>query len=285
MTQTQTPQEQAYQTQLQQLRSSSPGFLQWLGARFIGSQRTVFTRPYYSRIRFGAARSGAGPYAYSLAAGATARAFSYGIGKDMASGGFAAGQLATSADTNIQNDSQTRESESLKITGLQLLALPSAYESSAVAGLTAWLADPVFQAFLLAHIVVQVVRDAGGKIDLYGVPIMVPGSGGQFGAGTTGVLQPSLSDAQVGNVGAPNNGLPVRGNFYPFPRPYYWRPVSNPDSSFSLTLQLARDFQLGSIAARTGAAGVQAFTPPSQLLQDFMVVLVSEQESARSANG
>ncbi|NBU16715.1 MAG: hypothetical protein EBS48_06835, partial [Actinobacteria bacterium] len=99
-----SPQDQAQQAALfRQLASMSPQLRSFVAAQAIKEQKTVLPVPYWSTARIRGTVA-----ANTLTIDTTPRkAFSYAIGGDMASAGFAAATAAQPCDTNLLRPGET----------------------------------------------------------------------------------------------------------------------------------------------------------------------------------
>lgn len=245
----------------------------------LGNQKTQSKwNCYYSRVHI-AATSLAGNV-YTVAAGSTFNAFSYGRnGNDMATAGQA-GTLSTPCDTNILTANQTIAGESVIIEGIGILAL-----SASDANLLKQLDQQV-----------SVTIKTNGTTDyLLGIPSMVPSPGGLFGSSEAWSVAPSIPDQLSRSVGAMSNGIPHVSNYLPLPEPMLWSSAGHGDSNFNIQLKVERAVntivQFGA-AARTAtnvtpAVGpVAAYTPPTaaQTFVDYMIVLIGPTVNPLSTN-
>jgi hypothetical protein len=235
---------------------------------------------YYSRLHIPAASGGGGGGTpYTVAAGIEYFGFGYSRGQDMAAGG-AAGTVATYCDTNIQTASQTISGESIEIDGVGLILLTSSDANLAKA------LDPV----------VSVKIRMNGATDFpMGIPSMLPGPGGLFGASEAqSVLPDQLSQAGI-VVGALSNGIPFAGNYFSLPEPMVWACAGHPDSTLNVILKTERavttiaQYSGATRAAVAGGAttsGTAAYTQPaaSAIYVDYMVVVVGRTVTGISDN-
>jgi hypothetical protein len=219
------------------------------------SQLVILSLPYYSTVRFGAARAAGPPITMTI--DTTVRtAFSYGQGQPMTAAGFATGN-GTAAETNLIRGSETRDQADVWIWGIACAITPDS--------------EPA-----LAR---RVVRDTAVAISLNGTQQLplgtlehFPGGGGLYGAGVSALKQPDLATPGGSSVenGAGsimpffNNGNPMSGNFYRLPQPFKWAGVgSGADSSLGILFTPQRSIVETAGVARVAAAGVSAFTPPA----------------------
>lgn len=217
------------------------------------SQITVLAVPYWSTVRFQASIVGT-----DLVIDTSERkAFAYAQGQSMTTGGFlAAFGNATSAETNLLKQSETRDNADCWIWGL------AAYVTQDSEG----------------PLIARVWRETSTSISLNGtqsIPLgtleMFPSAGGLYGVGQSASKVPDLATTGLidGGAGASfgfcNNGNPMAGNFYRFQQPFKWSAVgsSGSDSSLVITSQPQRTITEPMGAARVAAAGEAVFTPPA----------------------
>lgn len=254
----------------------------------IAGQKVVLPLPYWSTIRLQAVRSGAGPFTYTIDT-SDRRAFQYGVGADCSVAGFAAGTIATGAETNLLKAGESISNADVWIYGLSVELCPNS--------------EP-----LLAS---QVWRDSWLELSLNGQDSvrlgtlnMFPGAGGLFGTGPSRLLQPADNqpggnDGGIGPaLGFLSNGNPMAGNFYRFPQPFVWRAVGQGrDSNLAVVWKSARNIAFNSTdrtltaGAAPGLSGrVNAHTSPAAAagtlgtFVDIRIRLVSVSVSPRSIN-
>lgn len=241
------------------------------------TQLSLQNFPYYSRVRFNAARTGEapGPYTYTIASGSEAVAFGYGIGGDMSIAGFPAGTLATYADTNIQERGKTIEAQDVLIKGLAIML-----GQRSDARLAAALANSVSVKTSLA----------GGQTNAFmGIIEFWPGSGGFYGAGNDLTVGEGLNGERRYKPFV-SNGFPGVDNYGPFPPQFVWQHSGQVDSQLNVVFRAERDIVLsasdvtGDNAFDSVATGTADFTAPSDgaLFVDLMVRLHNEILSPRS---
>jgi hypothetical protein len=235
---------------------------------------------YYSRLHIPAASGGGGGGTpYVVASGIEYFGFGYSRGQDMAAAG-ATGTVATYCDTNIQTPSQTISGESIEIDGVGIMILTSSDANLAKA------LDPV----------VSVKIRMNGSTDFpMGIPSMLPGPGGIFGASEAqSVLPDQLSQAGV-VVGAISNGLPFSGNYFPLPEPMVWACAGHPDSTLNVILKVERGVTTiaqysgatrAAVAGGSSTPGTAAYTQPaaSAIYVDYMIVIVGRTVTGVSDN-
>ena len=235
---------------------------------------------YYSRVRVAASSGGGGGGTpYTVNAGTELLGFGYSRGADMAPGGNA-GHLATYADTNIQTPSQTIAGESIQIDGIGLIILGSSDANLAKS---------------IDSILSVKIRMNGATDFPMGIPSMLPGPGGLFGASESqSVLPDQLSQAGL-VIGALGNGLPFGGNCFALPEPMVWACAGRPDSTLNVVLKTESAVTTPaqySAATRTAVAGgsttsgTAAYTQPaaSLIFVDYMIVLVGRTINQLSVN-
>ena len=227
--------------------------------------------PYYSRCFYEAARVGAGPFTYTIPAGTERRVFGYGKGGQVAGlrGGLAL--EATSADTNLTQAGQTLAGQIVLIQGVACLVQPGS--------------DFELARQLLSEMSVNISTNGDTQSLFMGTPLNLPGIGGLFGLGSTGLLEPNL------NAGAPSqfaklgsNGQPLSDNFRRVPEGLIWRPAGNSDSNLVIRLRTERAVVVPAVATRVAAAGILAYDPPAFATVDLMWHLICVAISEASVN-
>jgi len=275
---TPTPAQAEQQANLIKAAASVPAAVRQTIARMaLGSQKTVEHWPYYSRVRFQPTIVVGPPATYTFTLRQQSLGFSYGLGQDMASAGFAAGTLATIADTNIIETSKTKDGSQLSIYGV------SAYIMS--------LSDPGLTAALYSQASCAFLRQGGDVQKKIGPLVFIPSPGGLYGQGISYSVQPNKSANHV-SYGFISNGLPVSGNFYRLPEEVVWSPSGSTDSTLQLAITMERAFTTPNLTPRALGAATDfqdLFAPPTTAglpytFVDLMMLLLSRQTQARSAN-
>jgi hypothetical protein len=227
----------------------------------VPQQRFRLWNAYYSVVRFQAQVAVAGGVStLSWNQGMEQRPFSYRIGDQLTGAGFDPSftpQIATQADTNLVQASQTNAGEQLLVHGISLMP-----GTTTDAGAFAWLNDSMS---------VVVSMDGDSRRYRLGRPIMIPASGGMYGFAT--------SVATSFNTGQYSNGMPEIMNFYPFPEPLVWTSAGETDSNLNVILKLERPVVLTN-ASPPGPTAVNQFGS----YVDFVARLHTEQSAERSVN-
>lgn len=223
-----------------------------IAAKVMSSQKVRKNLTYYSKVRFQFALSGAGPFVYTMNQGTKVTAFTYGIGDaaNTQNSGFAAGFVATEAETNLLSGASTGGKQ-IRIHGISLYLV----EGSEIE----------LAKLLWANVYADVTTDGQNRLFLLGPLGRIPGGGGLEGSNARSLLaEPPIAQnyAGVGNV---NNGQPHAGNFLPLQEPVDWNPAGKQDSSFAVRFTVARTiaFTTTLAADRAAAAGVAAWTHPA----------------------
>jgi hypothetical protein len=221
---------------------------------------------YYSRIRITAtstANTSATAQSFVVAPGTDFTAFGYTRNGDMSAAGLP-GVVATPADTNILTPNQTISGEMLLIVGIGIIALTQS------------------DANLLKQLdqcVSVKIKTNGTQEYLLGVPSMVPGPGGLFGASEAWSVVPNLQEQLSRSVGVISNGIPHVSNYFQIPEPMVWASSGQGDSAFNVIFHTERTCttisQFGS-TGRTAATGVATYVSPafSQVFVDYMTVVI-----------
>lgn len=264
----------------------------------LNSQFYLLPWPYYSRVRFVAEQvAGDTGFRYRVPAGERRVAFSYGIGDQMISAGYNNLEIATTKHTNLQERFKTIAGDSVYVIGLAILPMPAAQIFSAdPEEVRTRLSDAQFLAALHASLAVEISLEAGRNGFQAGIPLNIPGRAGIMGGGTQHVGSRPLN-GQDPMEPFSSNGWPAMGNYFPLPEGLVWKPAGQPQSSFAVVLetQTEIDLQSGSyedpqadVVANNNVAevatGVQAYTFPTEIVQDFHVMLVGTTEGERQTN-
>lgn len=232
--------------QAAEFASRFPQAAQQLSSATLASQLTVFNLPYWSTSRFRAVRTGAGPFTFTMAAGVR-KAFSTKVGGVGDSAGFASGFVITEAETNLLNENNTRNNESLEIIGIS-----AEIDALASPSIVAWL-------FRYAFLSVQLGSDSTiplGKLSMF------PQAGGMFGSSPDPLELPALGDTQFIRPFA-TNGNPQNANYFKLDVPIKWNGVNEgSDTNFNIITDVKQAFTK-TTTDRAGATGVAAFTSPA----------------------
>lgn len=278
-----TPTDMARQQEvIKQAASVHPEVRSFIARAALKSQRQVEHWPYYSRVRFRTTVVAGPPQTYAFTVKQQSLAFSYGLGQDMGAAGFG-GNIATIADTNIVEQSKTKDGAQLSIYGVASYVMP--------------LSDPHLVAALFSVGSAAFVRQGGDIQKKIGPIVFIPSPGGLYGTGQSFAVQPNLQ-ANSTPYGFVSNGLPVAGNFYRLPEEVVWSPSGEQDSTLQLAITAERAFTTSNLTPRTAgsaqgaiAAGalVDIFAPPTAAdapftFVDLMLLLLSRQVQARSQN-
>lgn len=250
-----------------------------IAAEALASQKSVLAFPYYSTARFNAARTGAGPYAYTMASG-TRKTFNYRIGESPgASAGFATGVQVGKAETNLLKASETRDNADVMVWGVAIEARPGS--------------DPYFVKQLWANAYVELSL-SGTDAHLLGPLTFFPQAGGLYGMAASLVETPDLQAPKARPDGVLSNGNPTAGNFFKLPQPVRWESGGSGKKDTSLVIAITIDnaIALAGVADRAAAASVSgspgqaAFVSPADgsIFVDLRVRLISISISERSTN-
>jgi len=207
--------------------------------------------PYYSTVKFVAARTGAGagPFLYTIAQGTRFRAFAYAVGDAMQVAGYSgADGVASFAETNLTIRNQTTSGEDVLIHGVSLMVQPSMQHLNDGQVAPGRVRPPDYR--LLAELCNSIAVSLSLNGDSAHFPLgtipMIPGAGGLLGGG------PDLSGIVQAPVGKDNslpygsNGWPVRSNFYPVPEGLIWRHQGQRDSQLNLVFEAVRAISIPS---------------------------------------
>lgn len=248
---------QAYKQQLMlQTASLPPDVREYIQAEYGDSQITVMPTPYWSTVRFQASRAAGPPVTFTIDT-TERRAFSYAVGGVPSAAGFlAAYGVATPAETNLLNPSQTRNNADYWIWGCSM-----------------WLSsdsEPALARRIWRDVDVLLALNGDQNIPL-GTMELFPGAGGLYGTGVSFVKRPALEvgGAVDNGPGAVlpilQNGNPMAGNFFRFNQPWKWAGIGSQgsDSSLIMTFTPRRTIIETAGLARAAAPGIEAFTPPA----------------------
>jgi hypothetical protein len=231
-------------------------------AAIAGNPTQTKWNSYYSRIRI-SCTAGSSGVPYTVAQGNEFQAFGYSRNGDMTAAGLP-GVQATPADTNILTPNQTISGEMILIMGIGIIALTQSDAQLLKA---------------LDQCVSVKIKTNGTQEYLMGVPSMVPGPGGLYGASEANSANPALGDAVSRSFGVISNGIPHITNYFPLPEPMIWASSGNGDSNFNVIFKTERAVTLlanYSGTTRTATTGVQAYTAPAfaTVFVDYMTVVV-----------
>lgn len=263
------------------------------------NQFYILPWPYHSRIKFVAnravSRTGTG-FEYVVPAGTTLSAFSYAIGEVGEAAGYtAADGIATPNMTNIESARETIAGDRVLIQGIALIPLPAAQHRAAAADafVRTRLADAVFLAALISSLSVDVTLNGGRNRFRAGMPLMIPGNGGLLGGAVDNVHTRPFNGPQPQQQFAAN-GWPTISNYYPLPQGLVWNPTGKAQSLLAVNFVVDRLIELqsgtyevpeaniaGDNAPANVATGVQQYTFPTELVQEFQVVLVGLTDGPR----
>lgn len=270
----------ATQDQLNQALSSVPSELRNHIAKLaLNSQKSVLAFPYYSTCRFNAALSGAGPFAYTVAAG-TRKCFNFKIG-DLpgALAGFPTTLQMTKAETNLLKASETRDNADVYIWGIAVEARPSS--------------DPYFVKQVWNNAYVELAL-SGTDQYLLGPLSFFPAGGGLYGAAPSAVTLPPATASTDVPLGHLNSGNPTAGNYFRLPQPVIWQANGSGKKDTSLVVSVTMDqpVAFGGVADRAASAGgastsgTNAFVHPADgtVFCDLRIRLISVSISERSTN-
>lgn len=285
----QDPSQQAYQARMFQELAALPGDMRnFIAAKYAATEITVLPLPYWSTVRFLATRAAGPPVAFTIDT-TQRRAFSYAIGGDMSSAGFAAGTIATQAETNLLQANTTRDNADIWIWGIACSLLTTS--------------EPVLASRVWRESDISIALNGTTQIPL-GRLEMFPGAGGLYGFGNSYLRAPALNVAGISNSGEGSsvsyisNGNPQSSNYKRFPQPFKWAALGSTGSDSSLQLLFTpRRSITESMTARAAVAGaapglsgqVEAATPPAAAgdagtFVDVNVQLICVAVSKRSVN-
>lgn len=269
----------------------------------IAGQKRITDWPYYSRVKFVAATVDAapGPFIYNLALGVEAEAFSYAVSDAKQAGGFTvADGLATIADTNLTSRFETVGGQNVIVKGIALQLMPAAMHLAEGDALPHRV-RPVEQQFAAALwncLSVELLLNGSENTYRLGNPGMIPGAGGLTGGAEDGLGLGGFAGDSSLSQPYPQNGWPVRSNFFKTPAGLVWRNQSNSDSQFAVKFRTTRAIRLFSggspemaalgidVAAdnapATASTGTRGWEYPTELAVEIGVFLVGTVIGPRS---
>lgn len=247
----------------------------------LNSQKSILAFPYYSTVRFNAARTGAGPYVYTITQGPR-KCFNYQIGSTPGSGaGFSTTFQVGKDETNLLKASETRDNADVLIWGLAAEVCPGS--------------DPYFAGVLWRNAYVELAL-SGTDSHLLGPLGFFPQAGGLYGQASSAMLEPSQLQALDIPRGFLSNGNPTAGNYYRLPQPVRWESNGSGKKDTSLVLSVGLDSDQAftttvaaaraAVAAGANTSGANAFAIPADgsVYVDIRFRLISVSISERSTN-
>ena len=246
--------------------------------RALQSQRRVTAYPYYSTVTFQTGRVGEppGPYQYVIPRGSEVRAFSYGKGEQMVNAG-APSIVATPADTNLTNASETISGENVEISGLAIqLKQNGLLHQKELNGM--------LLALLQTHCSVDLSLNGDQNRFHLGVLSQMPGAGGLTGSNKDSTGPTSLVGI-TNEYPFSNNGWTTRSNFFRLPEGLIWRNKGMADSQLNVIFKVERDiyvFSGGSLennengldVSRTLEQQIQGYNYPEYIEVTLLVHLM-----------
>jgi hypothetical protein len=249
------PAEEAQRQRLfQQLANLPPDIRAFIAQQYNVSQISVLPLPYWSRVRFNAARTGAGPFTYTVDT-SERKAFAYPIGQSRVIAGFPTGN-ATLADTNLLKQSETRDNADVWIWGIAANLLPGS--------------DGDIAGGVWRETSVQISLNGTQSIPL-GTLEMFPGAGGLYGVGEAKLRAPATNvaggadDGEGARISFLQNGNPMAGNFFRLPQPFKWASVGTAGADSSLVITCKPERTVTATATDRAAVPVVAMVTPGTI--------------------
>ncbi len=232
--------------------------------------------PYYSRIFFTAAGvdGGGGSFTYDFPAGVERRAFGYAKTDPVPGAPFGPGASdATPADTNLMTKGQTLAGQTVLIQGVSVMVQPGTDFEAARQ--------------VLSECSVSIGLNGDSQQMEMGTPLNLPGIGGLYGWGFTGLVPPSAQSnggSEFAKLGA--NGVPGADNFRRVPEGLIWRPAGKTDGTLVIKFRSERRVTVGPVLSRPAQANplILAYTPPALVKIDLMCHLICIAISDASVN-
>ena len=240
----------------------------------------VRDQPYYSKFFLGSTRTGAAsPYTFTVAEG-TRRAFDYGIGENVSSGGD--GDLttyaATEVDTNLVDGKRTNKGASFRVEGISLVQDP--------------LSDPLIASYLAAeaHVEIQIDNDTVWKCPLAFIPGFTPKGGSLLLEPGYLELTPTPYEPPILDTG------PYAGQKLALLKePLIWKPNGERDGALKILIVVADDIAItvtertatNSIAGDDATAETAFAAPAAGAVGSYYAgwfVLHGRERSVRSQN-
>ncbi len=216
----------------------------------IMQRKVVLPTPVWSRIRFNAPRTGAGPFVYTTDT-TERRAFAYGIGGSMATAGFLSTDIATGADTNLTQASITPDNADFELFGLGIFVEPGSNP------------DLVAELTKNCDVILALSSSSNQRI---GTITTFPQPGGLFGASRGNNLEPSVLESTSPMQGFIANGRPDCASYKHFPEPFVWaaQGSTEKDTSLVVVIQPRRACVVNAPASRAAIAADPAITTVGQ---------------------
>jgi hypothetical protein len=243
----------------------------------IVNQKRVTSYPYFSKVRFHADQSGAGPFTYVIAQGTEVRAFSYAFDTGNAvTAGFPAAMVATQAETNLTQAGETISGENVQIKGIACQLVHGLIDD-----------DVDNQLFTDSRLVAQLNECVSAELSLnggqnafqLGILPMIPGAGGMIGAGIDTLGQQPIDGGRPIFHFA-QNGWPVASNAAWLPEGLVWRASGRQDGLLNIRLTVRREITLFSggliditVDDEAAAAGIRGYTYPAEVGAEYMFFL------------
>jgi len=229
--------------------------------------------PYYSRVLFevDAVEAPAGTFTYTIPQGQERRAFGYAK-TDPVQGMSGAFNAATPCDTNLMTKGQTLAGQTVLIQGVSVMVQPGS--------------DFELARQFLTECSCSIGLNGDSQVMEMGTPLNLPGIGGLYGWGFTGVLAPDAqgnATSQFSKLGA--NGLPHADDYRRVPEGLIWRPAGHTDGTLVVKFRAERPSSVVSVERVAQADPlIFAFDPPARIKLDLMTHLICIAISDASVN-
>lgn len=246
-------------------------FSQKMQVEALKGQSFALSMPYWTTVRFAFARTGAGPYVYTLSSPNEVLGFSYAVGDTApTSAGFGASGLTMQlSETNLQTKHETIAGEEVHIKGIGIQPCAGA--------------DARLTSYLWRSVCAILAINGGSTRIPLGPLALIPGGGGLTGSGPDDLGTQPLAGGrpQFSNL---TNGWPVNRNVMSIPEGFVWRNKSRRDGQFAIILQAApgRTLAFTTPADEAAAAGVRGYTYPTTASVDVLIWLQGTVKSGRS---
>lgn len=210
---------------------------------------------YFSTVRFGFIRSGAGPFTYTCPAGQRRVAFGYSQQETMNNAGFEPGKQANLRYTNLSQANKTRDGETYYIEGIALYR-----------GATS---DALLSAIVWDTVGMDLVMNTTDHWPL-GALHFFPATAGLIGRGFTRLQQPPL-DAEQTDLQLLANSVEDAQAYFSFKEPLIWNTSEKTNSSLSMEFQFPVDMVVDGVTARAAGPGIAGYTPPLSTADSFPI--------------
>jgi len=234
----------------QAARKLTPEERQAYGGALITGQKVRKVRPYFSSTRIQATTTtGGGQTTVTYTKGTAINAFGYGINDPLVDAGYlAAFGNATAAETNLQQRGTTQAGAKVYILGVSMFVSE--------------MSEPEILARVWPNAWADVSLDGVNQYMMLGRLATIPQAGGMYGSMRSFLLEPAIAESTRFHPFG-SSGNPQVSNYKKLPEPITWNPSGQADAAFRIRIKCERTVSYQTVAARTAASGIEAFTPPT----------------------